>query len=230
MCGRYTYYASADLLKQFDFDKDFTEQLKLALQLPDDYNVSPGSDMPIIIRGQQAHKIEFMNWGLVPAWSKDPSKALKLINARAEGLLEKPMWKRLVKSKRCVVPARGFYEWKRVNDTKLPYYITPKEGEILSFAGLWDEWHDAAGNMILSYAIITTQPNVEMKEIHNRMPAILTKDAMDVWLSPVDLHEAELHDVLHSAPDDSLIITRVSADVNNARNNGKELIYPLEER
>lgn len=229
MCGRYTYFSSEELLKQFNFDKESTTQLGLALALHDNYNVSPGSDMPIIVRGHQAHKLEFMNWGLIPSWSKDPTKALKLINARAEGLLEKPMWKCLIKSKRCVVPARGFYEWRREGNQKLPYYITPKDDDYFSFAGLWDEWHDDKGNLLLSYTIITTEPNTEMKEIHNRMPAVLTKDTMNIWLSPIDLHEDELHDLLRAAPDDSLNITRVSTEVNNARHNSKDLIYPLED-
>lgn len=226
MCGRYTYYSSQDILQKFHLKKD--PDLQLALEIPDNYNVSPGNHMPVIIRGEQEHLLEFMVWGLVPAWVKSPDDAMKLINARAEGLLEKPMWKRLIKSKRCVVPARGFYEWKTENGKKLPYYITPKNGEFFSFAGLWDEWHDSEGTVIQSYSIITTKPNKEMSEIHNRMPVILNQQQMDLWLEPVDLSREQLDDVLASAPDSSLNIVRVSTEVNNARHNKKELIYPLD--
>jgi putative SOS response-associated peptidase YedK len=227
MCGRYTYYSSSEILKQFDLKPD--NDLKLALELPDNYNVSPGNHMPVIIRGEQEHVLEFMVWGLVPAWAKSPDESMKLINARAEGLLEKPMWKRLVKSKRCVVPARGFYEWKTENGKKQPYHITPKNGEVFSFAGLWDEWHDSEGVEIQSYSIITTAPNREMKNIHTRMPAILNQQQMDMWLEPRDLDKAQLDDLLRPAPDRSLNIVRVSTEVNNARHNSKKLIYPLEE-
>jgi putative SOS response-associated peptidase YedK len=225
MCGRYTYYSSAEILKQFEIKPESDYQL--ALDLPDNYNVSPGSHMPVIIRGNQEHILEFMVWGLVPAWAKSYDIALKLINARREGLLEKPMWKRLIKSKRCVVPARGFYEWKTENGKKQPYYITPKQGDFFSFAGLWDEWHDSEGVEILSYSIITTSPNKEMSEIHNRMPVILDKQKMDMWLEPGVLSQSQLDDLLASAPDGTLELTRVSTEVNNTRNNSKELIYPL---
>ncbi len=227
MCGRYTYYSSSEIIEQFDLAPK--EDYQLALKLPDNYNVSPSNHMPVIIRGDQEHVLEFMQWGLVPSWSKDPHSALKLINARQEGLLEKPMWRALVKSKRCIVPARGFYEWKKVGGKKLPYYITPKQGNVLSFAGLYDEWHDDKGNQIMSYTIITTTPNKEMAEIHTRMPAILNKTQMDQWLEPIDLHRDQLDQLLAPLPDGSLTLVRVSTEVNNARNNSKELIYPLED-
>jgi putative SOS response-associated peptidase YedK len=126
-----------------------------------------------------------------------------------------------------VVPARGFYEWKTENGKKQPYYITPKQGDFFSFAGLWDEWHDSEGVEILSYSIITTSPNKEMSEIHNRMPVILDKQKMDMWLEPGVLSQSQLDDLLASAPDGTLELTRVSTEVNNTRNNSKELIYPL---
>jgi putative SOS response-associated peptidase YedK len=226
MCGRYTYYSSEEILKQFDLEKSNKNQL--ALEIPDNYNVSPGNHMPVIVRGSQSHALEFMIWGLIPSWSKTPDSALKLINARREGLLEKPIWKRLVKSKRCIVPARGFYEWRTENGKKIPYYITPKQGSVFSFAGLWDEWHDEHGTLLMTYSIITTTPNKEMSKIHKRMPAILSKKQLDVWLSPVDLDQNLLDDLLSAAPNDSLKIVRVGTDVNNSRNNIEELIYSLD--
>lgn len=230
MCGRYTYYSSADILKQFGLSPSDSAQTKLAFDAPDNYNVSPGNEMPVIIRGEQEHVLEYMVWGLVPSWSKEPQSALKLINARREGLLEKPMWRRLIKSKRCIVPARGFYEWKKLDDgSKQPYYITPKSGDVLSLAGLWDEWADGAGNELQTYTIITTTPNKEMSEIHNRMPAILNKDQMDIWLEPIDLHQDQLDQLLAPAPDGLLRVVRVGKAVNNASHNSKELIYPLED-
>jgi putative SOS response-associated peptidase YedK len=185
--------------------------------------------MPVIVRGKQEHQIEFMVWGLVPAWSKEPHSALKLINARKEGLFEKPMWKRLINTKRCVVPARGFYEWKLEDGKKQPYYITPTNGDVFSFAGLWDEWSDGRGNTLKTYTIVTTTPNKEMNDIHNRMPSILTQEQMDIWLNPVELTREQVEDLLSPSPDGSVQMVAVSTEVNNARNNSKELIYPLED-
>lgn len=228
MCGRYTYYSSADLISEFKLIAKDDPQTKLALEVNDNYNVSPGNEMPVIVRGKQEHQIEFMVWGLVPAWSKEPHTALKLINARKEGLFEKPMWKRLVNTKRCVVPARGFYEWKLEDGKKQPYYITPTNGDVFSFAGLWDEWSDGNGKTLKTYTIVTTTPNKEMNDIHNRMPAILTQDQMDIWLNPVELSREQIEDLLSPSPDGTVKMIEVSTEVNNARNNSEELIYPLE--
>jgi len=226
MCGRYAYYSSTELLDQFKFLPKNDPQTKLALEVPDNYNVSPGNEMPVIVRGSQEHKIELMIWGLIPSWSKEPHTKLKLINARKEGLLEKPMWKRLVTSKRCIVPARGFYEWKTVDGKKQPYYITPKEGSVFSFAGLWDEWTDGK-TFVKTYTIITTTPNEEMSEVHDRMPAILTYEQTQEWLGPLDVSPALLDDLLSPSPDGTVVLTEVSMEVNNSRMNKKELIYPI---
>ncbi len=225
MCGRYALYSAAEILKRYDLEP--TESLQLALDMPDNYNVSPGAHMPVIVRGTQEHRLEFMVWGLVPSWSKSAQTDLKLINARSENLTEKPMWKRLLKTHRCVVPARGFYEWKTVEGKKQPYYITSKNDSVLSFAGLFDHWQDSEGVEMLSFTIITTQPNKEMSEIHDRMPVILSKQAMELWLSPLELDPDQIHDILKSVPDNSLNLDMVSTKVNYSGHNDKELIYPL---
>lgn len=227
MCGRYTYYSTEEIVKEFNLLPEPQRQQALDLDIPDNYNVAPGQTMPVLVRGEQAHEIDMMVWGLIPAWAKQEKQSLKLINARKEGLFEKPMWNRLVKAKRCVVPARGFYEWKNIAGSKLPYYITPTSGKVFSFAGLWDEWVNKSGEKIKSYTIITTTPNKEMSEIHNRMPVILKKDVTDIWLSPLELSQDQVDDILTSAPNGSLNIVRVSNEVNSTRHNSKELIYPL---
>lgn len=225
MCGRYTFYSASEILKRYELEP--SETLQLALELPDNYNVSPGAHMPVIVRGTQEHKLEFMVWGLVPSWSKSAQTDLKLINARSENLTEKPMWKRLLKTHRCVVPARGFYEWKTVDGKKQPYYITAKDNTVLSFAGLFDHWEDSEGVEMLSFTIITTSPNKEMSEIHDRMPVILNKQAMEMWLSPQELEPDQIHDILKFAPDNTLNLDMVSTKVNYSGHNDKELIYPL---
>ena len=227
MCGRYTYYSSDEIVKEFNLLPKKNPQLEL---FKDNYNVTPGSEMPVMIRGEQEHELDFMIWGLIPAWNKTESTSLKLINARKEGLFEKSMWKRLVRSHRCVVPASGFYEWKKLADgSKQPYYITPKNGKVFSFAGLWDEWISPSGEKIRTYTIITTTPNKAMSDIHYRMPAILNKEQSDIWLSPLELTQDQVDDILMPSPDGSLELVKVSRDVNSPRNNNEKLIYPLEE-
>lgn len=227
MCGRYTFFSTKDIVDQYNLIPKEKAQLEI---FQDNYNVTPGSEMPVIIRGEQQHHLKFMTWGLLPAWSKTEESGLKLINARVEGLFEKPMWKRLVNSKRCIVPAKGFYEWLKLADgTKQPFYITPKTESVFSFAGLWDEWHSPSGEVISTFTIITTTPNKEMAKIHNRMPAILSTEQMEAWLSPLELSQSQADDILRPLPDDSLEIVRVSKDVNSPRNNRENLIYPLED-
>ncbi|MFZ1324246.1 MAG: SOS response-associated peptidase [Candidatus Saccharimonadales bacterium] len=227
MCGRYTYLTSEELIHEFDLLPAQANQLNL-LAVPDNYNAAPGMQMPVIIRGVQEHVPELMTWGLIPAWTRGKSQ-LKLINARKEGLFEKSMWKRLVNTRRCIVPASGFYEWKKTPEGKIPYYITPKDSKIFSFAGLWDEWTNDKGVMMKTYTIITAAPNQEMAAIHDRMPVILSKNQAGIWMSPINLTEAQAEDVLQPAPDGTLRLQRVSTAVNSTRNNYKELIYPLED-
>jgi putative SOS response-associated peptidase YedK len=231
MCGRYTYYSSEEIIAEYELLPKKSKQLALDLKIPDNYNVAPGMQMPVIVRGEQEHQIEMMLWGLIPAWSETEHTKLKLINARKEKLFKKKsMWLRLVKNKRCIVPARGFYEWKEVDKDKFPMYITPTIGMVFSFAGLWDEWtNKQTGEILTSYTIITTTPNKEMSDIHTRMPVILTKEQADVWLAPGELSQDLVYDLLKPAPDGSLNIVQVGKDVNSTRNNFEKLIYPLEE-
>lgn len=227
MCGRYTFYSSDEIIKEFNFLPKRDPQLKLLLEVPDNYNVAPGQTMPVIVRGEQSNIPVMMRWGLIPSWAKDEKIGYKLINAREETLYEKPVWKRLVKSKRCIIPAKGFYEWKSLQGVKQPYYIKPKSGKFMSFAGLWDEWTNNNGDRVLTYTIITTAPNKEMSELHDRMPVTLDANGAEVWLSPLPISQDLVDDLLVPAPDGSLTIVAVSKDVNSVKNNYKELIYAL---
>ena len=205
-----------DLANRYDAysDNDFN--------LEPNYNVSPSFVMPVITKNSPK-KIQFMKWGLIPSWAKDPSIGNKLINARAESILEKPSFRNSFKNKRCLVPATGFYEWKKDENTKIPYYFKPKDDSIFSFAGLYDVWVDAEGKEILSYTIITTEPNELMRPIHNRMPVILRIEDEDKWLY---LHSkySELIDLLKPSEIETLEKYQVSSEVNNPRNNSEILI------
>jgi len=205
-----------DLANRYDAyaDNDFN--------LEPNYNVSPSFVMPVITK-KSPKKIQFMKWGLIPSWAKDPSIGNKMINARAESILEKPSFRNSFKNKRCLVPATGFYEWKKDENIKIPYYFKPKDDSIFSFAGLYDLWVDAEGKEILSYTIITTEANEIMKPIHNRMPIILQKMDEDKWLD-LSSKDLELIDLLKPSESETLEKYQVSSEVNNPRNNSENLI------
>ncbi|GJQ59302.1 MAG: hypothetical protein SCALA701_21030 [Candidatus Scalindua sp.] len=166
-----------------------------------------------------------MKWGLVPFWAKDPKIGNRMINARAETLDKKPSFRHLLKSKRCLVPGSGFYEWKRVGKSKLPHYIKLKKREIFSFAGLYDIWRDGEGSELKTFTIITTEPNSTLRPIHDRMPVILRQECEEAWLgvgSPA-LNNDALMAMLRPYPDD-VDVYIVSNEVNSPTNDNPQLI------
>lgn len=223
MCGRYTLYDTTELPKRYQL----VEQP--LIHVDNNYNVAPGQFMPVVINGASGHELVLMKWGFIPHWSKDIKIGYKLINARAESVFEKPMWRNSAQHYRCLVPARGFYEWKKLNDgkTKQPFYIHPKNIEIFSFAGLWSIWKDVEGREIRSFTILTTEPNKEMSTVHDRMPVILHPDEEDAWLDDTLTEPAEIEQFLRPLHDGGLEMYKVSTDVNITKNNENTLIYPL---
>ncbi len=191
--------------------------------------------MPVIIQNDSGRHIELMKWGLIPVWAKDPKIGYKLINARDDGIFEKPMWRSVIKRKRAIIPADGFYEWKKLPDPKAkdkivkhPFYIKPKNTDLFGFAGIWEVWRDAEGKQWPTYSIITTDPNKEMKNIHDRMPVILHKEDETDWLSPANNeNRSAIEKLLHPYEDNGLEMFEVSSAVNITKNNDQKLIYPL---
>lgn len=225
MCGRYGFYKNDEFSERFGIDVG-------DIDLTDNYNVAPGQTMPIIVSLDNKPSVRLMRWGLVPVWAKDLKIGYKLINARSETLFDKPMWKSLIKSKRCLIPANGFYEWRKEPEgsktVKQPYFIKPKDEKLFAFAGLWSTWKDVEGMEWDTYSIITTQPNKEMSAIHDRMPVILHQDDESSWLSPTnDSDRLAIEAVLRPFDNDGLEMWEVSTDVNAVKNNNEKLIYPL---
>lgn len=221
MCGRYTLVSGkAKLITRFGV------QGKPAGEIKPNYNIAPGQTMPVITNSGKGNQLELMRWGLIPVWAKDPAIGYKMINARAETLAEKPTWKRPFKSQRCLVPASGFYEWRRDGSTKTPYYIHLTGEDTFAFAGLYDEWTDkSSGEVIRSYSIITTNPNGVVKPIHDRMPVILEPSQEDDWLSPKSNDDIGfLEHLLKPYSDKSMDAYTVSTEVNSAKHNSAELI------
>ena len=225
MCGRYTLHKKVD---------ELAERYNLAnvpSDLKSNYNVAPGQLMPVITEDESGKRsLEIMKWGLVPFWAKDPKIGYKLINVRDETIFDKPMWRSVILKKRCLIPADGFYEWKApatAKEHKQPFYIHPKQIELFSFAGVWETWKDVEGLEMRTYSIITSEPNKEMAQIHNRMPVILHQEDESSWLEPTHVTRDDIEPLLRPYEDNGLDIYKVSSDVNSTRNNEKELIYPL---
>jgi len=166
-----------------------------------------------------------MQWGLVPHWVKDPKESMHPINARAETLAERPMFRNLLKKNRCLIPASGFYEWKKEGGKKIPFYIHLKYNPIFAFAGLYDVWHDVSGEAHQTYTIITTEANDLVAKLHNRMPVILKREDEGRWLSnSTDSRE----DILSPYPSDEMTMYPVSTQINSPTVDDADLIRPLE--
>ncbi len=224
MCGRYTLTADLEQVAR-------TFQVAPVAQnaLTDGghrYNIAPTQHVVTVMGegdGTQRH-LALLRWGLVPTWAKEETLAAKMINARAETLAEKPSFKRLVRVRRCLVVADGFYEWKQDEHSKTPMYITLKTGGLLAFAGIWDEWKHPDGAIWRTCAIITTQANALVAPIHERMPVILSPEAYATWLNTQVHDEHVLLPLLAPYPAEQMMARAVSKQVNNPRYDSAELI------
>lgn len=216
MCGRYTLTASIQTIAE-------TFGVPANLETEARYNVAPTQQVVTIMRNGADH-LAMLQWGLIPTWAKDESIGAKMINARAETLAEKPSFKRLLRSRRCLIVADGFYEWKKEYGGKTPMYITMKDGQPFAFAGLWDSWKDQDGQMLRTCTIVTTTPNDIVATIHDRMPAILLPSARDAWLDTDIQDEQALLPLLAPYPADRMTARQVSRMVNSPRVEGPELI------
>ncbi len=218
MCGRYTLtYDIRTIAEAFG--------VAPSLETSPRYNIAPTQDVVTIMRNGTSH-LEWLRWGLIPSWAKEEAIGSKMINARAETLAEKPSFKRLLHSKRCLVVADGFYEWMQQGGSKTPMYITLKSKEPFAMAGLWDSWKSPDGQQIRTCTIITTEPNDLVARIHNRMPAILARDVEAAWIDPELTEAPAVLDLLHPYPPEQMEAYAVSSLVSSARNEGPELILP----
>lgn len=191
------------------------------------YNIAP-SQQVAIVRQQNGgdRELVFMQWGLIPSWAKDPTVSYKMINARSETAHEKPSFKQAFRSRRCIIPATGFYEWETVGKEKIPHYIHLHGGEIMSLAGLWERWKSPEGEEIETCTILTTAANSLVRHLHDRMPVILRRDEFDLWLDR-DIDDLNrLTELFHCCPADRLQEYVVSKDVNSPSNDSPECIIP----
>ncbi len=223
MCGRFTLTLEAAVLQQ---------QLRL-IQVPEEwiprYNISPSQNIAVI-RDLDEPKIDMLRWGLIPFWAKSMDVAYSMINARAETISEKPSYKQSFKSRRCLIPADGFYEWKKSPDKKVPstpFYIKLKSDPLFFFAGIWDAWKQpSTEETIESCTIITTTPNSLLAPIHDRMPVILDRSTAWEWLKPRP--EPELKEMLKPFDSCLMMAYPVSRLVNSPSNDSVLCIQPVE--
>lgn len=219
MCGRYSFAPKKKQKDNLSLEAELPPELQLS------FNIAP-VQMGYVIPADR--KLTQMQWGLVPHWSKDGKNSGKMINARSEGIDEKPSFREPIQSRRCLVPADSFYEWRKEPDgTKTPYRIFLKNGEMLYLAGIWDEWAGPAENK-RTFSILTTTPNAEMANLHDRMPVILADDAArNLWLSEAPFEQ--ILPLLHPTTDGSLTMYRVSDKLNKPAYNGPDLHDELPE-
>ena len=220
MCGRFAYYGNG----RFGYE---------SLHLPEpphfeNYNITPSQDILAVrtspLTGHPEYS--FLHWGLIPAWSKTEKTKYLLNNARADGIEKKPSFRDPFRHSRCIIPASGFYEWQKLEKRKQPYFIHPVEGEYFLLAGLWDHWQDGHGKTIESCTIITTVANRLMSKIHERMPVILHKEDVYLWLDP-NRKENELLSLLSPFADQDMEVYPVNARVNSPKNNDPGCVEPI---
>jgi putative SOS response-associated peptidase YedK len=226
MCGRYLLKAPADVLRRAF---GFVEQPNLMPR----YNIAPTQDAAVIRERREPkgeRTLQLLRWGLSPSWAEDMKGGAKLINARAEGIAERPSFREAFRRRRCLVPADGFYEWRTEGRLKQPYLIQRRDRAPIAFAGLWERWvpktQPPEPAYIDSFTIVTTAANALLKPLHERMPVILAPENCLRWLDRAS-SEAELKALLRPAPEDLLAYVLVSTRVNAAAPDDAGLIEPV---
>src|ERR1044071_10477031 len=186
MCGRYCITSAPEAVRALF---RYPEQPNF----PPRYNVAPTQPVPIVRMDHGQRQFALVRWGLIPAWVKDPKDFALLINARGESVNDKPAFQNAMRRRRCLFPADGFYEWKTEGGRKRPFLARPRPGGPLAFAGLWETWTGPNGEEMETAAIVTTNANKLLSEVHDRMPVIVPPDAFDLWLdcAKVDAKTAE---------------------------------------
>lgn len=214
MCGRFAFYSPSEAAAALF-------GVSASIEVEPRYNIAP-TQFIAAIREDEKHERELvmLRWGLVPFWAKDPAIGSRMINARAETVAEKPAYRAAYRHRRCMVLADGFYEWRKEGDAKTPYFISLASGEPFALAGLWETWADKeSGESLQTTTLITTAANEFMAPLHHRMPVIIAANTADEWLAGAkDL----LDDVAANTP--ALQAWPVDRRVNNARNEGEELV------
>ncbi len=218
MCGRFNIKTPGAEIAQ-------SLGAQTAIEFSPNYNIPPTTPIPALTAGRV---LRLHRWGLVPAWAKDPSIGARMFNARSETAASKPSFRAAYRRRRCVVPASGYYEWKRENGRKTPYFIYNSEAPLLLFAGLWERWETPEGEELLSATVLTREATEEMASVHHRMPVLLAPDEIDPWLAPELQNTDEIARYCEAEPPVTLAMHEVSSRVGSVRNNDATLADPVD--
>jgi putative SOS response-associated peptidase YedK len=219
MCGRYVISSAPEALRRLF---GYAEQPNF----PPRYNVAPTQPVPIVRLAEGERHFALVRWGLIPSWVKDPRTFTLLINARGESVTDKPAFRAAMRRRRCLFPADGFYEWKTTAGGKRPYFVRPKSGRPMAFAGLWETWTGPNGEEQETAAIVTTNANRTLSAIHERMPVIVDPSAFDLWLDSGKVDAKTATALITPAPENVLEAYEISPAVNRVANDSPKLIEP----
>ncbi|MBY9078430.1 SOS response-associated peptidase [Paenibacillus sp. HN-1] len=219
MCGRYTITVSIEELMLRYYTNDVT-----IIHYAPKYNAAPGQMIPAVIGSGHGNRIGALRWGLIPSWIDRAQTGKPLINIRADTLGAKPAFRRLLSSRRCIIPADGFYEWMTTSSGKQPMRIVMNDGSIFSLAGIYDIWLDEKGDKQAACSVVTTEANQLMQEIHHRMPVILRPEDEAAWLDRDNQNADNLVHMLRPYDAQRMRAYAVSPKVGNVRNDTKDLL------
>ncbi len=230
MCGRFRVARSKEILEEvFDAEDGLSP-----VEWQPRYNVAPGQTIAAVVQNsahqdteRRVRRLVALRWGLIPAWAKDAKIGYKSINARAESAADKPAFCEAMRRRRCLIPADGFYEWKRAGKEKIPYCFTLADDAMFAFAGLWERWRSPQGDRVESCTILTTEANELVRDVHDRMPVILEPDAYELWLDPGFSRVPELQPLLKPYAG-AMRRYRVSSRVNQVKNDDAECAAEIE--
>lgn len=223
MCGRYTLSTpSDDIALLFDISE--------LMPLPPRYNLAPTQEAAVVRVTEPGapRRLDLLKWGLIPYWAKEAAIGNRMINARSESVAEKPAYRSSFKKKRCLIPADGFYEWKKEGKLKQPFLIRRKDTKPFAFAGLWSSWWDQERSQkVDTFTILTTDANDLMRPLHDRMPVVLDRENFDLWLDPKVEDASKLQPLLVPYSGDDFEAFPVSRLVNSPTNDLPNCIEPL---
>lgn len=218
MCGRYTLRRPGKVVADtFDAPSDLDWQPR--------YNIAPTQSLFAIRHGETGRACALLRWGLVPNWADEPSIGVRMLNARADTVAQKPAYRAAFAKRRCLIAADGFFEWLTEGKKKQPFLFRMHDERVFAFAGIWETW-ERQGQRIESASILTTEANDVVRDIHDRMPVILPAEALAIWLAPATAPEA-LHALLRPYSGHDLLRVAVDPVVGNVRNEGPQCVAPV---
>ncbi len=221
MCGRYVIKTTPEELEKY-----YNANSRGTGIFRPNYNAAPSQQLPVLLEKEGGRQLMAFRWGLIPTWAGGINTGYSMINARSESVASKKSFKKPFFYRRCVVPANGFYEWMKSSSGKIPYYITDPNQTLMNFAGIYEMGEDDNGDPMNSFSVITTEASSTMRELHDRMPAMLLNNEIDEWLNPEQNDPDYLQNFLRPWPDDAISYYRVRTEVNNVRNNHPDLTAP----